>query len=498
MGSARVVNSPSRLVAGLAFALFLASPLILLATHFAEIRLPAGDETFDTLWVTFVQAFASASTSMIFGIAGAAGLAWMQDRFDEKAGRSAELFVLVPNLVPVLVLLLAVFKFAPFARGWTGVVFVHALLNSGLVAVVVHRLLRDEIGPVAELAWIEGASRSLFLLRGALPMIAGELRTVFLSVFALCFASFSIPLMIGGARATTLEVLIWQKVRIAADWPEAIGLAALQAGAVIALSLLLRRSEPRSSSSGTSRGRRLPLLGSRLGLALILLPSLLVVSGLFDSLVRGVNQLLTLEPLLRELPRAIAGSMLVGVGTGFLTAMVLFVIAYADPRGRARTILLGYVAPSAALTGFALLIAWRETGTATFAKLIIGLTLVGVPAFYRLRWDAALQALRGQRIIAWSLGASDAQIFREIVWPQTIAPACFIAGLASLWAWGDFAFSSIIAERSITVALLTRGLLDSYRLPAATALVWMVVLGGAMSFAFFMGVGRVLGAQSQT
>ena len=77
--------------------------------------------------------------------------------------------------------------------------------------------------------------------------------------------------------------------------------------------------------------------------------------------------------------------------------------------------------------------------------------MLSVPGFYRLHWDQLLNGISEQRRVAITLGASAWEIFREIALPQVFSACMFAAGVASVWAWGDFAFSNVIGERSLTL-----------------------------------------------
>lgn len=484
-----------RFTLGLGVFFFLLFPFFALFFFSSNWRLPLTPEVGEVFLFTCWQAVLSAFFSLVFGLLGGLGLLWLEARVSSGKVRLAEAFALLPNVAPVLVLLLATIKYFPFARGLIGIVFVHALLNIGLVSVAFTRLVRMKMGGLAELAWIEGASGWRFFWRGVLPVLKFDLALLFLFVFALCFSSFAVPLMIGGSRATTLEVLIYEKIRISGDWSAALGIATLQMVATLFLSWVLRR-EP-APVSGVSRGLT-PLLSWAPGVMVVGAAPLILFLGLVDDVVVGAERVFALSALRSELPILFLSSMAVAVGTGLMSAVFLLIVAFVEPRGAARKFLIGYVAPSSVLMGFALLVAIRGTGAWTYLKMTLGITLITVPSFYRLYWDSLLQSLESQRWLAWSLGANRGLIFREIVLPQVIRSCCFIAGLASLWAWGDFALSSVVAERTMTIAMLISGLMGSYRLDAATFLVWVLLLGGAMTFAIFNGVGRVLGTKSQT
>ncbi len=483
-----------RFVLGAVLTFVLLLPLVSIFFHVSALRLPPVDDIASVFLFTLLQAALSALASLIFGVLGGFGLLALSLR-GNRAGRVGEALTLLPNAAPVIVILLATMKVLPSLRGLTGIIFVHSLLNIGLVAVSFTQLARTKIAALAELAWVEGASGWKFFWRGAFPILRTDLLLLFLFVFALCFSSFAVPLMIGGSRATTIEVLIYQKVRLSSDWSEALGLATLQLLPVMILSWLLTK---RQSAPIGFRVSRTPLLSWSPGLIFCLAPVALLFWGLIDGVDRGLNQLRALGSFLDELPILILGSAFVSVGSGLLTLMLLLVIAFISPAGKYRKALLGYAAPSSVLTGFGLLIFWRELGGATYLKIILGLALISLPAFYRLRWDSALRALDGQVVVARTLGASRLMIFSRILFPQLIRPATWIGGLAALWAWGDFALSSVIAERAVTLPLAIRTLMETYRFDAATVLIWLVLGGGLITFALFLGAGYVLGPKSKT
>jgi len=327
-----------------------------------------------------------------------------------------------------------------------------------------------------------------------------DLKLLFIFVFAICFASFAVPLMLGGSRAATVEVLIYQKIRISGEWPEAIGLAVLQMLAVLVLAWFLH-----GRSKGTpSAFRRVttPLLQWSPGVLIAAFPAVILVTGLLSGIGSGVEQLKALPELLIEIPALLAGSLLVSVMAGFWVMALLLALSFVRPEGWLARFLTGYAAPSSVLVGFAILIAWREPGLATYLKIAVGLSLVTVPVFYRYQWGAILASLHEQVNVARTLGASDFLLFKRVVLPQVVVGASRIGGMAALWAWGDFALSSVVAERSVTLAMTVQSLMGSYRLDAATVLIWILIAGGLLTYSAFIslgeGVRNVMGPKSKT
>jgi thiamine transport system permease protein len=482
-----------KLAAAILIGLFL-SPIFFLLISGVTPASPFRSEVLSVFGFTLLQAVMSAALAVTGGVIGAYGLAAAELKFGRMNGKLLGALAVLPNVAPVLLFLLAVMKFLPMLRGLPGIIVIHALLNIGLVSASVTRLFQEKVSPLADLALVEGSNRIRFFARVVWPTLKADLRTIFLFVFALCFSSLAVPLVIGGSRATTMEVLIWQNIRLEGNFSSALGIALLQVVAILVLTFLLRRKTTPQTPARSQVAQ--PLLANLWGLPVALFPSLLLLASMFDRPWIGAQRLFREEFLAQELVKNFFGSALVALATGVLVAAVLLKIAYVDPRGAWRRFLLGYVAPSSVITGFSLLLVWRAIGGATYFKIIFALTLITVPGFYRLYWDAALESLRDQRLVARSLGASVWLTYRKVVLPQLIAPACFIAGLASLWAWGDFAVSRVVAERDVTLAMTVQSLMASYRFEMATFLVWILLFGGAATFFIFEGAGRVLGKKS--
>ncbi len=107
------------------------------------------------------------------------------------------------------------------------------LLNCGLVAIALDRLVHSRVGGMAEVCWIMGASPKLFWRQVAWPYLRADLACLYLFVFSLCFTSFSLPLLLSGERATTLEVVIYDLIRVEGRWDKAVLLALFQTSVLL-------------------------------------------------------------------------------------------------------------------------------------------------------------------------------------------------------------------------------------------------------------------------
>lgn len=468
--------------------LFLVFPFLFLLTHFHQLRSLDWDEFFWAFGNSFWQALGSATLSLVLGLWGAAGLLKLSSANRGHWRSLLEIFLLAPNFLPALFTLLSALTIVdPFPMGLPGMILVHVCLNWGLVAVLVAGIIESKMGGIAEQCWVEGCSRWRFLWRGIFPMLWKDLGLLWLFVFAVCFGSFAIPLVVGGGRGTTLEVLIYEKIRLSTDWGQAVFIALLQSIFLFVFSFAIR-----GRAAAVTRRANLQLFQSISGIVVIVAFSAFLILGYGQGLWQGLLQGSSLWEIRADVFWGLMGSLGMGLMTGALCFGFLLVLAMLWPSAWFQKFFTGYVAPSQALTSFAFLILTPNEGFWPFVKIPLALTLMTVPVLWRMGWESQLDSLRGQHQVAESLGASPGLIFRDIVQPQVAARAGVLAGLAAVWASGDFAVSRILAHRDLTIGMMTETLMSGYRLGLATVLSLGIVLVGLICFAAMMGVGRVL------
>ncbi|HWU41966.1 MAG TPA: ABC transporter permease subunit, partial [Bdellovibrio sp.] len=319
-----------RNVLRLSLVLFLLFPFLFLLTQF---RLQGFSEWSELRWAfknSFLQAFFSALMSLFFGVWAALGLLSFSQNSRRRYWRMIlEVLCLLPNFLPPIFILLATLNVVdPFPMGVTGIVLIHTLMNFGLVAVLLSGIIENKIGGVIELAYVEGASRFQFLTRGFFPMIKKDLWLLGLFVFVICFGSFSVPLIVGGGKGTTIEVLIYEKIRLSNDWGGAVVLAILQSVFIFSLSLIASRGR----GMHRSRLANLSLIRVPTGIIVIVLISLLYLLGYMQGLVAGFGMISTFYELQSALFWNFLGSLLIGIGVGILCYITLMVIAYCWPK----------------------------------------------------------------------------------------------------------------------------------------------------------------------
>jgi thiamine transport system permease protein len=465
--------------------LFFVAPILIWLLMVPHWSWP-GTDWLRPLFISLVQAGASAAASLVFGVLMTMGALAITKR---RSDRLLEFWLLIPNLIPSLFLILAMLNLSlwiPFFRpSFLAVILAHVLLNSGLVALALLRLVGARLSGFIDLAIVEGARRRMIWLEVILPSLKRELMFLFLFVFSVCLTSFSIPLVLGGMSVSNFEILIYQTLRTNSDWSKVLDYALIQLAMLTFLAVLV----PKPQWSIHNCGATWPALGLKRFLPLTLAPSLILLIGWGSGIVQSLRHYVY-EDLFFDPGMAALTTLIVALGTGFMILILCLWISFVWPHPKLSIFMKSYLAPSSAITGFSFLLLPGQEGNWPLLKMIMALALVTFPLLFRWLGQSALESLEEQIAVARTLGASWSQILFEIIWPQRAATFLRMSGLGALWASGDFALTSIMAEGHRTWAIWIDSLLNSYRLDLASLLTIPLFAIGLICYGFFVGAAR--------
>ena len=437
---------------------------------------------------SILQSVISSIVAVLVGLICSFGLLTYSE-YSKKHWRTIlEMMCLLPNFVPSIFILLAALNFFdPFPIGLSGVVIIHVLINYGLVAVVLAGLIESKLGGILELCYVEGVSRWKFLRKVFFPLMWKDLSYLGLFVFTICFSSFSIPLMVGGSQGTTLEVLIFEKIRMNADWSQAIFVAFIQSAFLFTVSFFALRDQ---ASIGQNQTRH-HLVHLPLGAFIIVLIFAAIVFGYAQGVYDGLRQLSRFYELQSAIISGVIGSLFLGIVAGLITMSLLLLIAFIWPLKWFEKFLSSYMTPSTTLTCFALLVFLPNENFWSYIKIPFAMVLISLTSLYRMGWGSELEKLKRQIEVSTCLGASHLKVWREIIIPQVLKRAGFFAGLISMWMCGDFAVSRILAHQDLSIAMMTQSLMTNYRLGMATVMSILIFFLSLVCFFILNGVSYV-------
>ena len=471
----------------LLFAIFLPYIAVLFIPSAVTALNPS--QIFEVWLATIAQATLSAALGTCGGFWGMTFLLRL-DLLDKNRWRKATEFLgLIPSLVPPLCIVLGYFKMWPGQTGFSAVILVQGLVNVGFAAVSLRAAAIRRLRPMAEMAQLLGAKPWPFFISIAWPLLRRPLLICFTMIFAWSAAAFTIPILVGGTRATTLEVLIFQKVMIEGSWNSALAICLIQALTIFSLVWVLSREE--KFGEPPLETWTTPYLTSSTGLLILSLPMVLVLAALIGNIPLAWQQMRAIPSFWPLVGRAFLGSLLTVLLTlGFLY-LLMSVLIWLKPSGWNRKFLLGYSSPSAAILGLGLIVIFGPGSSLIWLRLALGLTLLSLPMAYRVFLDLPLQSLRPQVEAAELMGANRNLIFRKVTLIQMRTPMAGAMSLAAVWCWGDYSISAIVADRDRTLALVMKSLMGSYRLDSATLILWLILLAGFANYIVIKRWGRV-------
>jgi thiamine transport system permease protein len=411
--------------------------------------------TRDVAWFTFWQATASTALTLIAGLP----LAWALARFSFPGRSVVEALVLVPFVLPTVVVGTAFIALLPDGVEHTvwAILLAHVFFNVAVVVRVVGAFWAGLDERLWDAAATLGAGSLARQLRVTLPLLAPALASAASIVFLFCFTSFGVIVVLGGIRYATLETEIYNQAARLFDLRVAAVLALLQLAAVTAVvvvsGVLERRlggARRRGRRPRRPTGRRALAVGAvvSLSLALLVLPPLaLVVRSLQVAGGYGLDHFASIfdtTPALLVTPwHAVINSLLfatVAAGIALAVGVPAAVSVAGGSRGLDALLMLPLGA-SAAMLGFGFLLAFADPPLdlrSSLAIVPLAQALVATPFVVR-SLVPALRA-RDDRLpeVAAVLGATPAQVRREIELPLLARPLAVAAGLAFAVALGEF------------------------------------------------------------
>ncbi len=435
---------------------------------------------------TLKQALLSTLLSVVPGLLVARALA----RQDFHGRQLLLVLFALPMAVPAIVAVLGLtaifgqsglFPHLMSPYGLAGILLAHVFFNLPMAARLFYQALQATpaegyklaaqlgLGPVSTFRHVEWPA-----LKSVLPQTAAL-------VFLLCAASFVIVLTLGGASSTTLEVAIYQALRMDFDPPRALALCLIQI--VLCVSLIgfaqaaLRNDAPLASLRH-GHGAVLPLstIEKIINAALVLAAALLVLPPLAIIIVRGLPYLHFTAPTFL----ALATSLGLGLSSGLVTLLLAWPLAKSGDRISQLLSLAGLILPPAVLaTGWFLLLFRTGEGLALTLFVIMALNVLMALPFSVAALRAGFARIAPPlRRLQSQLGVSGYTGFRIIDWPLMRRQAAQAFLLAMVLSLGDLTAVTLLGNNGIlTLPTLLHAEMGHYRGDdaAGTALVLLAL-----------------------
>jgi len=377
--------------------------------------------------------------------------------------------------------------------GFWGIVLAHVFFNVPMCARLFFQAVRNapdegfklaaqlRFSEVAQFTHVEWPA-----LRPVVPRAAAL-------VFLLCAASFVIALSFGGASATTLEVAIYQSLRMDLDIPRALQLSLVQVGLSLGLiSLVLHAFETDAFTLSLRVGQKFRArssgLAKALDVGLICVAGLLVFPVLVAVFAAGVPAL----HFTALTGQALATSLGLGLGSALLAMVLALPLARAGDQASHLISLAAIILPPAVMaTGWFILLRGLPDSLWLTAGLILALnSLMALP------YAVASLTSGFQRItpvhdrLAQQLGLKGWARWRVVEFPvlrPQLAQGFLMALVNSM---GDLTAITLFGTRGlVTLPSLQQAEMGHYRGAdaAGTAALLLLLCGGLTLLAHYAG-----------
>ncbi len=516
----------AKLGKALSFALFLFA-IGIFATLFFARDVPIYHAFDDRIWAllrfTLYQATLSTILSLVVGVLLAWSLSYLRFWGRDMLVAIFSSSLVLPTLVVVFGLIsiygrngwvnslsLSLFgeDFGAYLYGLFGILLAHVYLNASYASrALLHAF---ESIPLEKYKLAKslgfGTWKRFWLVE--FPAIKSTLAGIGATIFLLCFSSFAIVLVLGGSPAyNTLEVAIYEAVRLEYDIDMALKLAFLQLS--ISTILLIIASSVTTPTNNLSqnyfRSWREPLTQNIVQVTIIAIFALFFISPLLAIMIDGIRADFAKIFVDRLFVRSFITSIMIATLSALLT--VLFSLALADAKrsvGKIATIMISftgnlYLAIPSLVLGLGFFLLFQQFGSDE--SLWAGVALLVANILMALPFALSILSPLMQKLstrydkLSRSIGLRGWQRWRYVELPYLRASLRYIFALAFCFSLGDLGVIALFgSEHFSTLPWYLYGLLGSYKISDAAGvalLILLLVLGVFLLIAREKRVGKV-------
>lgn len=414
---------------------------------------------------TMIQSVSSSMLSVLLGFLMAMSLI----SINKKIRRFFDVILLLPSLVPSFYIILALMKIInPFPFGNLGVLLVNVTIYFGYFTFLIVNILETQYGSFIETALVNGAKWTDLIFKILFPLMKFDLLILFILGLQIFFTSFSIPILVGAQDSLTIELLIYEKMKLGNAWAEAAIIGLIQTSILFFLTLLVKNNIIHNKAIKVRQKitTEFIIYAGIFYISLIFISyfSTLIESHLFLNFINENKQQIT-ELLLKSF----VSSLLVYFLLRYLLKITSF-FYYFHPM---KKFILIYFAPSVSLTCLAFLTWGSNYGVQVYFKIPLIFILLYSISLFKIGLINALDQIEPQKNIANLLGGSSWQTFQLVIYPQVKSTIINISQLGVIFYLGDFSIGKLLAFQNVNFAMLVQSLMQGYKIGIAS---WMGLL----------------------
>jgi len=517
----------STLIPGLAVLVLLLGIVSALAYSLGSEFISSAERFYDidsSIWHLLLFSIYQATLSTLFSLIIGLALAWSLNRQPKFWGRSVLVGIFSSSLVlPSLIVAFGIITVLGH-HGWlnrlyeiaTGEILGFSIYGLGGI-LTAHVYLNASFAAISMLKALESIPITQYRLSKSLALtpwqrfryiewttLKSSIWPIASTIFLLCFSSFAIVLLLGGSPAyNTLEVAIYEAVRVDFDIPYALHLALIQL--MISVILVVLASTARVDTSNIKQNiHTVPWRDLThyhyLQIVIIAILALVYIFPLLAIVVDGMSADLLNIVTRDQFIRSLSTSFLIAAVSSLITVILSLVLAdtmrqFANPvrisiqpLSHIATIvisLLGnlYLAIPTMIMGLGFFLIARDWGGDIeewgMAAVITANVLMSLPFALSVMTPAMRKTSMRYDKLVISLGLGRLRQWRYADWPYIKSSIRYIAALSFTLSMGDLGIISLFGDDQFTtLPWYLYQLMGSYRTNDANgvALILMVIV----------------------
>lgn len=485
------------------------------------------------LYFTFYQAMLSTLISLLLGLPGA----YILSKYDFPGKRIFSAMSLVPFMTPSIIvafgfmmlygrygivtkILRSIGANIVLGEGLIGIVLAHAFFNTPMVMHIVASIWTSIDPELEDVARVLGGRGFYIFRRVILPQISTGILVAALLTFILCFTSFTIVLILGGARYMTLEVLMYMYYYTLFDKMKASSIALIQLLIIAIFSIAYFKVLIKYSITIKAGGLRIPtykklvekpkdlLHPQKLVLLIYIIaitiylfsPYAIIIRDAFFDPIKDTFNLKGFFGIFSLTRNPYYGSTIVNILintlyyaflTVFIAVTLSLLVARALREKPESSAILGAITviplgTSSITLGIGLLFAYGGTPLVTVFPWVLIVTshaAIAMPFALRTIYNAITQIEPEIYEAADSLGADTLMKVFKIESPLLLPSIATAAALSAATSLGEFAATNLIARGDyITLTVAMYRLIATRQFQAAGAMGLVLVILSFLSF----------------
>ncbi len=385
--------------------------------------------------------------------------------------------------------------------GLNGILLAHLFFNIPLASKIMYETLSMIDEQQHKISTQLGLSPLRKFLYLELPVIRQQIPHLASFIFMLCFTSFAIVLALGGAKATTLEVAIYQAIKYDFDFNLAGILSILQISICVLLSFFVHRFSKVIVNKSFYDKNNAIFIDSKvlkvLDFIIIFLSILLIVPPLLSIVYEGFNSSFFDSLTKIYLYKALKNSLLIALCSSFLAMLFGLCIILAsrefkieESYKKANILeLLGTIillVPSVVLsTGLFILInKYFDVFSYAFYLVVLINSFMALPFVVRSLSQAFFSVEQEYKNLCSSLGILGINKLRLVEFKALKKPLANAMALSFILSFGDLSAIALFGSSEFkTLPLLLYEQMGSYQMneAAISALILLIVSIGIYS-----------------